>query len=476
MNIKPKHLSVACRYLLLEPTSHHDAETHLESNASLYRRQRLFVERSKAETSHLAPQTDKVIAAMTQAFPVPTECEALFCDEPFERFVAIALTKTFITCFGIMREDKWGEGIFEGKRAYSRLGARLEQVAARVPDLKSFWGLLLKEMRVGISEYRDNSLPLFKLLSIPRPFHHGILYALTQQAALIVEMARFWNDTEKRQHATYAEAAGEVQADTDSVVLDLQCGSSPAGERVSIAVPHHSGNDIRHDIRESASQFLLASLDFNEGEHSLPNSVKALLSNGGNIAKGKTAGNRAYALTQQIREAYPLFGLLGGCTEGFLLGDSNLTAVNAFWEGREFNPALKALFGVEVCHSIMDALDTWTLHRHVTRHEGSPMPFSFEVVQAGLALYVHFQFSPYTTELEFGAFWTALHTFMDTDSTIGGNGAKGFGRVAVDILNAPDFMDTAGDAYRAYLAENALALKRGLCEGTLGTDTTVCQK
>ena len=476
MRIEPNQLAVASKYTLLEPASHHDAESSLESNASLYRRQRLFVSRPEAEMTYPPEQTQKVVSAITRDFPVPSECEALFNDEPFERFVGIALTKTFITSFGIMREDKWGEGIFEGKRAYSRLGARLEQVAARVPDLKSFWGLLLKEMRVGISEHRNNSLPLFKLLSIPRPFHHAILYEITQQAALIVEMARFWNDTEKRQHATYAELAGEAQADTDSVVLELQSGTGSTGDRLSLSVPHHSGNDIRHDIRECGAQFLLASLDFDEAEDTLPNSVKALLSNGGNIAKGKTAGPRAYALTQQIRAAYPLFGLLGGCTEGFLLGDSNLTAVNAFWEGREFNAALKALFDVEVSHSVMDALDTWTLHRHVTRHEGSPMPFSFEVVQAGLALYVHFQFSPYTTELEFGAFWTALQTFRDTDSTIGGNGAKGFGRVAVDILNAPDFMDTAADAYRAYLAENANELKRGLCEGTLGTDTAVCQK
>ena len=479
MRCNPSELFVTCKYSLLEPVSHHDANSGLDSNASLYRRQRVYVERPVASLAieHHEQHVD-VPAALGEAFPIPAECEALFSDEPFERFIGIALAKVFIESFGIMRENVWGEGLFEGTRAYARLASRFEQTAARVPDLKSFWGLLLKEMRVGISEQRSARDALFQLLSIPRLFHHAILYEMTQQAPLIIEMARFWHDVAKRQSAAYAAAANVAQADTDSVTLSLVSetlvkAGADASMRVSIAVPHHSGNDIRHDIRESASQFLLATLGFDEARDVLPNGVKALLSNGGNIAKGKTAGSRAYALTQEIRAAYPLLGLLGGCTEGFLLGDSNLTSVSAVWEGREFNTALKHLFDVEVSHSIMDALDTWTLHRHVTRHEGSPMPFSFEVVQAGLSLYVMFQFSPYTSVLEFGAFWTALQTFIATDATIGGKGAAGFGRVSVEVLSAPSAMSDAGEAYQAYLLDNAERLKIGLCDGTLCTNAQV---
>ena len=479
MRINPSELSIKCKYTLLEPASHHDAGSGLDSNASLYRRQRVYVERPVASLAmaHHAQHVD-VPAALSEAFPIPAECEALFSDEPFERFIGIALAKVFIESFGIMRENVWGEGLFEGTRAYARLASRFEQTAARVPDLKSFWGLLLKEMRVGISEQRSARDALFQLLSIPRLFHHAILYEMTQQAPLIIEMARFWHDTAKRQSAAYVAAANVAQADTATVTLSLVSETlEKAGEtgasHVSLAVPHHSGNDIRHDIRETASQFLLATLGFDAATDTLPNGVKALLSNGGNIAKGKTAGNRAYALTQEIRAAYPMLGLLGGCTEGFLLGDSNLTGVTAIWGAREFNRSLSHLFDVTVSHSIMDALDTWTLHRHVTRHEGSPMPFSFEVVQAGLSLYVMFQFSPYTTELEFGAFWTALQTWEATDATIGGNGAKGFGKVTVEILHCPCFIDEAAGHYQAYLTQNAKRLKAGLCDGTLDTNTQV---
>ena len=479
MHLHPKELSVTCKYTLLEPASHHDAESGLDSNASLYRRQRVYTERP-VDTHTLAnePCLVDIPANIRRAFRVPADCESLFYDEPFERFIGIALAKAFIESFGVMREGRWGEGLFEGSRAYARLASRLEQTAARVPDLKSFWGLLLKEMRVGISEQRSARDALFQLLSIPRFFHHAILYELTQQAPLIVEMARFWHDTAKRQSEAYATAAKVAQANTTNVALQLKSetlekAGAGSASHVSLAVPHHSGNDIRHDIRESAAQFLLATLGFDEATDTLPNGVKALLSNGGNIAKGKTAGNRAYALTQEIRATYPQFGLLGGCTEGFLLGDSHLTGVNAFWEGREFNAALSHIFGVEASHSVMDALDTWTLHRHVTRHEGSPMPFSFEVIQAGLSLFVQFRFSPYTTELEFGAFWTALETFAATDATIGGNGARGFGRVAVEILSAPPRIGDNGHAYQEYLLENAERLKTGLCDGTLCTNTQV---
>lgn len=479
MHIHPKQLSVNCKYTLLEPVSHHDADSGLESNASLYRRQRIYTKRpvDTRAPADIEKHAD-VPAVISEAFRVPTACESLFSDEPFERFIGIALVKVFIKSFGIMREGRWGEGLFEGTRAYARLASRLEQTAARVPDLKSFWGLLLKEMRVGISEQRSARDALFQLLSIPRLFHHAILYELTQQAPLIVEMARFWHDTAKRQSEAYAAAAKVAQADPGDVALRLpsetldKAGAGDASH-VSLAVPHHSGNDIRHGIREAAAQFLLASLGFDEETDALPNGVKALLSNGGNIAKGKTAGNRAYALTQEIRATYPQFALLGGCTEGFLLGDSHLTGVNAFWEGREFNAALSHIFGITVAHSVMDALDTWTLHRHVTRHEGSPMPFAFEVIQAGLSLYVQFRFSPYTTQLEFGAFWTALQTFIATDATIGGNGAKGFGRVAVEVLSFPPKIFHAGEAYQKYLLENTERLKAGLCDGTLCTDTQV---
>ena len=120
-------------------------------------------------------------------------------------------------------------------------------------------------------------------------------------------------------------------------------------------------------------------------------------------------------------------------------------------------------------------IDNWTLHRHVGRYDGSPMPYSFETIAAGAKLYVNFQFSPYTPELELGAFYAALETYQNIDASIGGQSAKGFGKVKVDILAGAveDFVE-AKHVYEEFLENNKEALAFGLKKGFLCTDTLVC--
>ena len=487
IKITPQALNLKARYTLLEAASHHDPTRGDGSNKSLYRRHLVLM----PFQANGRPLTKDWHAKIADAFPVPTECLDLFVDEPFERFLGIALVKVFIQNYGRSTEDgTWGQGLFTGTTAYSRLANRIELAAPRALNLKEFWAMLTRDMNVDILE--DNAPAgrkqataslLFQILAVPSRCHHHALYHLEKYATMIVEMARFWKDTAQLANKTYAEKAGKAATTGDTVRLNLEetftnehLHDEPT--RSTIAIPVHSGNDIRHDIRYAGMMHLFAHLQVDPEKTMLPTSVKALLENGGNIGKAQSAPSTAYALAQAIRNAYPSLSLLGGCTDSFMLGDSNLQSVSCFWFAREFNDALEELFGVKADTSILDLLDEWTLHRHVGRYDGSPMPYSFETVTAGAQLYVNFQLSPWGTELERGAFIAALETFKDIDGHIGGQAAKGFGRVSVEILhetaNDTKTWQNARSAYEQYLAENRLRLLEGLKTGTLCSEKVVC--
>lgn len=475
ITITPDTLNIKCKYTLLEPVSHHDPVLGAGANVNLYRRQLVrlpYKQTGRALTSEWYPK-------IASAFPVPVECVDLFEDEPFERFIAIVLVKTFIENYSWnYDEGEWGQGLFTGVEAYSRLIQRIELASPRALNLKEFWAILVKSLNV--TQLRDNTA-LFKLLSVPSGCHHAVLYHLGKYAAMLVEMARYWIDTEKCASDVYSAKAKKAQTSgevTELAFLNDRSFSEDAGAIAdfasSIPVPTHSGNDIRHDVRYAGMIHLFATLGL-DLDTELPTGIKALFENGGNIAKGKSAPSTAYQLTQEIRANYPLLGLMGGCTDSFMLGDSNLQSVSAFWAGREFNNALEALFGVSVTHSVCDMLDNWTLHRHVGRYDGSPMPYSFETMVAGAELYVNFQLSPWTTDLEWGAFWAALQTYRDIDSSIGGQSAKGFGKVEVEYLSADlGKLHEARIAYQQFLTAQTDELAFGLKKGTLGTKQVVC--
>lgn len=466
--IEPNELNVKCCYTLLEPASHHDPDTGVGANINLYRRQLVRLPYEARGRTLTADWHAKI----AEAFPVPVDCEDLFYDEPFARFVGIALIKVFIENYGkSYGGDDWGQGLFTGVEAYKRLQNRMELASPRAANLKEFWSLLIRDMQV---EVLGDNTHLFQLLALPSGCHHHVLYHLEKHAPMLVEMARYWINTEKLADANYAEKSKKQKTSGGVTVLQFSDDTDTEILESSVPIPTHSGNDIRHDIRYAGMIHLFAKLGF-DLDTQLPTAIKALFENGGNIAKGKTAPSTAYALAQTIRENYPILGLMGGCTESFMLGDSNLQSVSAFWFGREFNAALKHIFGVTAEHSVIDMLDDWTLHRHVGRYDGSPMPYSFETVAAGAKLYVNFQFSPYTPEMELGAFWCALQTFMDIDSSIGGQSAKGFGKVNVEIVDAQvKALVDAAQAYEDFIEDNAEALAFGLKKGFLCTETLVC--
>ena len=478
IRIEPETLNVKCCLTLLSPASHHDPNLGGEANQRLYNRQLVRV---PYEPEAVGTITGDDMNNVSLAFPVPEECEPIFESEPFARFIGIALIKLFMSRYGRVHEDggDWGTGIFTGVEAYRRLQERIEMAAPRAVNLKEFWSILLKDMQCGAVANSDD---LFKLLAIPTSVHHETLFHLQKHAALVVEMARHWIHQTRLASEAYAKSRKEQQTSGKMHTLQFEVKPPIDATEISVAIPCHSGNDIRHRLRYAAMIHLFTKLGLGP-DTELPNGVKALLENGGNIAKGISAPSTAYALTQTIRKSYPSLGLLGGCVDGFILGDSNLESVAAWWFGREYNDALEHIFGVSAAHSVIEMLDDWTLHRHSSpRHTTSPMPYAFETVQAGAKLFVSFQLSPWISDtdtdafLEYGAFWSALQTYEKIDATIGGQIAKGFGKIQLDVLQADtDALIDASHKYEAYLEENREELVFGLKKGTLGTGTVVCK-
>lgn len=474
LEITPETLNVNCVYTLLTAASHHDPNLGVDANINLYNRQR--VRQPYAPTG--TPITDAAQTHVAEAFPIPEECFDIFADEPFERFVGIALMKVFMDKY-TAGADGDGTGIFEGVARYTRLYNRIELAAPRSANLKAFWSILCQDMKCGPVPIHTQAL--FTCLAVPSRCHQTTLYELQKNAAMVVEMAHFWRKTELAANEKYATRSKLPQSSGKTKVLTFQQKTAPSGvtpTETSVAIPVHSGNDIRHDIRAAAMLHLFESLGFSR-DTKLPASVKAMLENGGNIGKGVSAPSNDYSLTQTIRAKYPSLGLLGGCTSSFMLGDSNLHSVAPFWFGRENNRSLEKIFGVHAEHSLIDMLDDVTLHRHSGRwHDTSPMPYSFETVVAGSKLYVNFQFSPYTTDLERGAFWCALETYLKTDGHIGGQSAKGYGKADVEILRLADDVradwQLQADRYETYLQHNLIELTEGLQTGELCTGKKVC--
>lgn len=478
IKIRPNALNVKCQFTLLSPASHHDPNLGGEANQRLYNRQLVRIPYEPQATP--APITAEAMQHLATEFPIPEECYPIFADEPFARFVGIAIIKTFIDRYGRARDGgDWGTGLFTGVTAYRRLQNRIEMAAPRAVNLKEFWSILGRDMQCGAVAGSDK---IFRLLAIPSSIHHETLFHLQKHAAMVVEMARHWVRYTRLANEKYAKEKKEPQASGKTVTLTFPDPTpNQETDEISVAIPCHSGNDIRHRLRYASMLHLLSKLGLGTNTE-LPNGVKALLENGGNIAKGASSPSTEYELIQTIHEKFPSLGLLGGCTDGFILGDSNLQSVAAWWFGREYNTALTHIFGVEAKHSVIDMLDDWTLHRHSSqRHTVSPMPYSFETVSAGATLYVSFQLSPWVSDpdddahLQYGAFWSALKTYEAIDATIGGQIAKGFGKVKIDILEADtDALINASEKYEEYLKQNKEELVFGLKKGTLGTNAVVC--
>lgn len=456
IKIQPESNRVWCKYTLIEPVSHHDPGQADQSNFSMFRRQRRWIKLDHAGKQINQPQID----AITNAYPVPVEIQEFFDDEPISRFVAVCLAQTFIDAYS--RGD--GFGLFSGVARYRRLEERMAQTAGRVNNLKSFWAVLTKEMKVpplGGSHTHD----LMKLLVQPSAFATDVLYQFATYSQLIRMLAHAWIEQKKLTTPQYAEQSQKEQSSGELVPLNFVPETETPAQEISVALPVHSGNDIRHDLRQSLMYHLLDRLDIRFSEQGLPLHVRTLLENGGSMSG--TQPDNAFQLQQIIINNYPHLGLLGGCMPTYMLGESRLQSVGAFFKGRENNDAL-AEIGIESNESVVDLLDLWTLTRHSTLTEDSAFPYEFETIQPGAELYVRFGFHPFIKDIEIGAFAAAMKIFEDTESAIGGQTAQGFGRVKVDYLEVPDNLFEKQQLYEQHLSDNQTNLRLWLQDGTMG--------
>lgn len=462
--IEPQQLTVWLELRLLSPVKHDDPGFQDGSNARLFRRQLQRVERRSVGRL----PTQEEVDALCRFFPVPADIELFFESVSLPQYIASIIVRSFAALYS----GGDGAGLMEGMRRWTRLEDRCRQAAVRSDNLLGFWSRVCEDMRVPVGSGK-NDRHLLTALTIPPALGGMVLNEFVTNVRLVVMLGREWNQTDKLKDAEYARKAGVSPATGEDKVLHFEAPTETAATEMSIRVPEFSGNSFRHEgVREPGMWHLLNRLEV--PFESVLGGVAALLENGGNIAGGTSAPTNAFGLMQIIRRNYPLFGLMGGAVDSFILGQSNLASVNAWIVCQENNEAL-ALTGVQSSDSIFGMLDNWTLTTHANRSDQSPMPFSFETLQKGVTVMVRLGLSPYIRPLEIGCLAAALETYRAADATIGGGGARGFGRVAVAYHQVPESFSGCHSSYEAYLEENREFLREGLMEGTLGTGKVLCK-
>lgn len=430
IHVKPNARSIALIGQFLTAVSHHDPNVKSISNTALFRRQK-----QRVRYSVTLPDPEH-IDNLVSCFPVPQALAQVFQNLDAIEFLATA------TCHALLHHYN-GKGLLTGSTRYAIFEDRVRNHAIAAPNLFQFWGALTAELQVG--SVSDPNLAM--LLGAHTSLARGIMLHLSRHVTTCVMLARLWTDHKE-----------------STISLQLKHPEFVESNEIYVEVPAISSNSLRHEmVREPGMLHLLERLSLTLEE--LPASVQALLFNGGDL--NQTAPPNAFALARQIRVAYPLLGLLGGCTDGFILGSSNLE-VSAWLVCRENNAALEQ-FGLRSQLSVFDMMDTVQHARHSAgRVEASPMPFSFETLSQGAEVLINFRVRPYVRTEEIGALWCALRAFEEADSTLFGQAARGYGMMKLTPHNCePD--SAAMTLYEQHLTEQAELLAGGLRSGMLTT-------
>jgi hypothetical protein len=448
------------RLKMMSPLAHGDPAQADKSNVQLFRRLKMALPAVRAGRLPTQEEVDMLCGML----PVPVEVAPFLEAVSLPQFLGASLVHWFVKLYG----GGEGSGLFSGMERYRRLEERFRHEAICANTLMEFWSLACASLQVGMaSGVHDRDL--LSLLSVPSSLAGLVLQELADKPRVLVVLGREWAMEEKCLDSTYARKAKRAASSGAVQELHFDTDAIKAGSTAIVQVPAFSANSARHEVvREPALWHLLNALDMPFG--TLPASVAALFYNGGNIASGAVSPSNAYALAQIIRATYPSAGLLGGCTDSFMVGESNLR-VNTWLECRENNDAL-ALAGLRSDISVFELLDRETLTRHAGRVGRGQMPFSFETLATGCQVLVRFALTPYATALEVGALACAVEAFRTADATLGGNSARGFGVSTSEWHGEPP---GNSEQYEAYLAENAEKLRAGLLDGTLGTNRIVCR-
>jgi len=349
---------------------------------------------------------------------------------------------------------------------YRRLEERIGQSAVQAGSLRTFWGQLCQSLQVpGAVGSPDPSL--LRLLSVGSLVGQRVLSVLAETPAPHVMMGRFWDEQERAADEGYAEKADVEQVSGKTQMVDLSVGSlTESGDTITVEVPHYSANSLRHElVREPLMWHLYQTLGL---EFDRPLGTRtALFYNGGDLKKSGTAST--FWKRKRARNAYPSLALLGGATDSFLLGESDLR-VHTWLRCKENNRALGRV-GLESDASAFDMIDRQTHTRHSGRIGGdgeddNQMLYTFETIAPGAEIVARLGLTTYAQDLEVGALGAALQAFRELDMTLGGQSARGYGKIGFEVVEGPDLVEPVQE-YEEYLEEHAEELRDGIMDGTL---------
>ena len=450
--------------------SHHDPALQDSSNRQLFNRVGALL--ADAPTGLFAEE--ELRNRIASAHPVPVMLESLMQQLEFAEFACCALLKLFLDIYN----RGGGEGLFSGMERYRFLETRGVQAATMAASLREWWDRLISSLRLGIHAERYD-VALLELTGLPQGTGQHMLYLLQRNMLSLMTVARMWHQVMKLESPEYAAAAGQEAAIEPKTTLTFPDKDAAPGRSVRrVELPAISANSLRHVmVREPAMIHLFGRLGLmpdTPGQGPVPEGVEAMFANGGNIQSGAKQPSNTFTPASQLRQAYPGLDLVGGVTDSFDIGESALQ-VAAWLVCRENAAALPdhpALTNRNV--SIFDMLDDVTLTRVGKSKDLGQMIWGFETLVQGAQIVVRFDLAHHASVLTHGAFQAALRWWEQNDGTIGGQAARGYGRVAMQLLSSPEGMDGALVEYEAYLDARREELVAWLCDGTLGTGKVMC--
>jgi hypothetical protein len=227
-------------------------------------------------------------------------------------------------------------------------------------------------------------------------------------------------------------------------------------------VPFLSGNAIRHRcVRAPGARHLVERMGL-KGELSLEQ-LNFLL-HGGNLTE--STGRENTARIAEMYRLFPLFRLLGGCLpdqvlsgslhvwRGTLLCRENEAQLRMLLppgfdtDGVTFHPAHAYISGYQYTRSDAEKSAGDLLPAGAEKDKSSLMIFSGQAVMRG-AMFLHGFTLLHPSPLELGALLHSLLLWANAGGTIGGQAARGHGRLKTVLLGHDE---TRADAVAAYLA------------------------
>lgn len=470
LRVTPKAIRYDVLLTAQTAISHHDPAIQDDSNRQLFNRVGAL----------LADVPDGVFAdaelrnRIANAHPIPVMLESLMQQLGFAEFACCALLKLFLDIYN--RGE--GDGLFSGMERYRFLETRGVQAATMAVSLREWWSRLIGALQLGVQPERHDPA-LLELLGLPQGTAQHMLALYQRDMLSLLTIARAWHQIMKLESPEYAAAAGREAAIEPKTTMAFPDGGSMPDRSVrKVEIPAISANSLRHVmVREPAMMHLFSRLGLmpdTPGQGPVPEGVEAMFANGGNIMAGAKQPSNTFTPAVQIRQAYPGLDLVGGVTDSFDIGESTLQ-IAAWLVCRENAAALPehpALTNRDV--SVFDMLDDVTLTRVAKSKALGQMIWGFETLVQGAQIAVRFDLAPYASVLTHGAFQAALRWWEQNDGTIGGQAARGYGRVAMQYLSRPEGVEGALAEYEAYLDVRREELAAWLCDGTLGTGKVMC--